>query len=226
MAFLLAEAEGSGSLVEAVKKTADAGQITFGQAWNDGGVLMWVLAGFSVLSLASMLYLLFSQRREIFVPEALSRIRSAKDPAAEGSRIAESVMSAVDWLADIAAIAPLVGLLGTVYGIFEAFNIPVSQDNQMTRASALTHGVSKAVVTTIFGLIVSIPTLFAHAIFRRRAARLVATLEEAAEKAAAFEATRAAAIETNRVPSHDAGKAPSAAPAQVDPALFSLRGAK
>ncbi len=157
--------------------STDAGEITFGQAWNDGGVLMWVLAGFSVLSLATMIYLYFAQRKDSFIPSAAAKIKASADPAAEGARIAEAVHSAVDWLADLAAIAPLIGLLGTVYGIFEAFNIPVSQDNQMARASALTHGVSKAVVTTIFGLAISIPTLVAHAFFRRRAAKLVAELE-------------------------------------------------
>lgn len=181
MAFMLADAAAAGA-----EKVAGSGFITFGQAWHDGGVLMWVLAGFSVLSLAVMIYLAFAHRRGGFLPDAIARIRAAKDPAAEGARIAESVNSSVDWLADIAAIAPLVGLLGTVYGIFEAFNVPVasqmSQADQMARATALTHGVSKAVVTTIFGLAVSIPTLMAHALFRRRAARLIAALEEKADE--------------------------------------------
>ena len=97
------------------------GDITFEQAWNFGGPLMWVLAFFSVIGLAVVLYLWYSQRRGICVPEAVSRIRAAKDPAAEGGRIADRMMASVDWLADIAAIAPLVGLLGTVLGMFRAF---------------------------------------------------------------------------------------------------------
>ena len=158
-----------------------ANKITFGEAWNDGGVLMWVLAAINILAFAAMLYLWLFQSPRFFVPEALSRIRAAKDPAAEGARIADRVNASVDWLADIAAIAPLVGLLGTVLGIFDAFSFVNSDLNQVDKATKLTQGVSKAVVTTIFGLIVAIPSLVAHAFFRRRAARLLASIEEKLE---------------------------------------------
>lgn len=155
-----------------------ANKITFQEAWNDGGVLMWVLAAINILAFAAMLYLWLFQSPRFFVPEALSRIRAAKDPAAAGARIAERVYASVDWLADIAAIAPLVGLLGTVLGIFDAFSFVNSDLNQVDKATKLTQGVSKAVVTTIFGLIVAIPSLVAHAFYRRRASRLLATIEE------------------------------------------------
>ncbi len=161
-----------------IQQAAEAGKITFQQAWAYGGNLMWVLVGFSVVALAVMIYLAIAQKKSSFIPEALRRIQAAKDPSAEGARIADRAYSAVDWLADIAAIAPLVGLLGTVLGIFEAFSMVNSDLNQVTKSEILTHGVSKAVVTTIFGLVVAIPSLVAHAFFRRRAARLVAKLEE------------------------------------------------
>ena len=41
------------------------GKITFAQAWSYGGNLMWVLAGFSVIALAVMLYLWLAQRSDI-----------------------------------------------------------------------------------------------------------------------------------------------------------------
>ena len=151
--------------------------ITFGQAWNYGGVLMWVLAFLSVLALAVMLYLWYAQRRGICVPEAVSRIRAAKDPAAEGGRIADAMMASVDWLADIAAIAPLVGLLGTVLGMFQAFGGIASDVSAGAKPVVLAQGVSQAIVTTIFGLAVAIPSLVAHAIFRRRAQKRIAEIE-------------------------------------------------
>ncbi|MBQ3340378.1 MAG: MotA/TolQ/ExbB proton channel family protein [Kiritimatiellae bacterium] len=156
------------------------GDITFEQAWNFGGPLMWVLAFFSVIGLAVVLYLWYSQRRGICVPEAVSRIRAAKDPAAEGGRIADRMMSAVDWLADIAAIAPLVGLLGTVLGMFRAFGGIASDVAAGAKPVVLAQGVSQAIVTTIFGLVVAIPSLLAHAYFRRRAQRRIAEIEELA----------------------------------------------
>ena len=62
--------------------------ITFEQAWNYGGPLMWVLAGFSVFALAVVLYLWLAQSRWLFLPRALKRVAAAKDREAEGARIA------------------------------------------------------------------------------------------------------------------------------------------
>lgn len=155
-------------------------EITFEEAWNYGGPLMWVLSFFSVMALAIMLYLWYSQRRGICVPEAVSRVRAAKDPAAEGGRIADRLMASVDWLADIAAIAPLIGLLGTVLGMFQAFGGIASDVQAGAKPMVLAQGVSQAIVTTIFGLVIAIPCLFMHAIFRRRAAKRIAEIEELA----------------------------------------------
>ena len=151
--------------------------ITFGQAWAYGGFLMWVLALLSVLALAVAIYLWYAHRPGICVPEAVSRIRAAKDPAAEGGRIADAMMSSVDWLADIAAIAPLVGLLGTVLGMFQAFGGIASDVSAGAKPVVLAQGVSQAIVTTIFGLVVAIPSLAAYAVFRRRAQKRIAEIE-------------------------------------------------
>ena len=158
--------------------------ITFGQAWNYGGPLMWVLSFFSVMALAVMFYLWYAQRAGICVPEAVSRIRAAKDPAAEGARIADAMTAAVDWLADIAAIAPLVGLLGTVLGMFQAFGGIASDVSAGAKPVVLAQGVSQAIVTTIFGLVVAIPSLVAYAIFRRRVQRRIAEIEVKVEAGA------------------------------------------
>ena len=156
--------------------------ITFETAWNYGGALMWVLAFFSVMELAVILYLWYLQRRGIFLSEGLARIRSASDGAAEGGRIAAAAFASVDWLADIAAIAPLVGLLGTVLGMFQAFGGIAADVTAGAKPVVLAQGVSQAIVTTIFGLVVAIPALLFHAIFRRRAARRIAELEEKADE--------------------------------------------
>ena len=156
--------------------------ITFGQAWAYGGPLMWVLALLSVLALAMAIYLWYAHRPGICVPEAVSRIRASKDPAAEGGRIADAMMSSVDWLADIAAIAPLVGLLGTVLGMFQAFGGIASDVSAGAKPVVLAQGVSQAIVTTIFGLVVAIPCLAAYAVFRRRAQTRIAEIEIEVEK--------------------------------------------
>ena len=154
--------------------------ITFEQAWNYGGPLMWVLALFSVWALALMIYLWYSQRAGIVIPEAVSRICASKDPESEGGRIADRLMAQVEWLADLGAIAPLVGLLGTVLGMFQAFGGIASDLAANARPVVLAQGVSQAIVTTVFGLVVSIPCLACHAFLRRRTARRIAGLESLA----------------------------------------------
>ena len=156
--------------------------ITFEQAWNYGGALMWVLAGLSVFELATLLYIWVAQARWLFLPGALKRISVARDREAEGRRIAARAFAAVDWLADIAAVAPLVGLLGTVLGMFQAFGGIATDVAAGAKPVVLAQGVSQAIVTTIFGLAVAIPSLVMHAFFRRRAAKRVAELEEAVEQ--------------------------------------------
>ncbi len=155
--------------------------ITFRQAWDYGGPLMWVLAGLSVIAFAVCLYLLFAQRRGA-LSYMIEDIRRSRDPAAAGGRMADRMYSSVEWLADIAAIAPLIGLLGTVLGMFSAFGGIASDVAANAKPVVLAQGVSQAIVTTIFGLAIAIPSLAAYAYFRRRTARRVAQLEEMADE--------------------------------------------
>ncbi|MCQ2388593.1 MAG: MotA/TolQ/ExbB proton channel family protein [Kiritimatiellae bacterium] len=94
-----------------------------------------------------------------------------------GAHVAQRMMATVDYLSDLAAIAPLVGLLGTVLGMFQAFGGIASDVAANAKPMVLAQGVSQAIVTTIFGLAIAIPCLVAHAWFRRRAMRRIAELE-------------------------------------------------
>lgn len=96
----------------------------------------------------------------------------------EGARQAEEMQSQTQLLLDVAVIAPMLGLLGTVFGMLKAFG-SVAHDVAAAKPVILAEGVSQAIVTTIFGLIVAIPSMAFYAYFRRRASRLVALLETA-----------------------------------------------
>jgi len=97
-----------------------------------------------------------------------------------GSHVAEQLQASVDWLSDLAAIAPLVGLLGTVLGMFQAFGGIANDLAANARPVVLAQGVSQAIVTTVFGLVVAIPCLVFYAMLRRRTARRIAGLESLA----------------------------------------------
>ena len=93
----------------------------------------------------------------------------------EGSRQARQLVAPTKYLVDIAAIAPLIGLFGTVLGMYGTFS---SAGNlaELTPA-ALAYGVGQALMTTLVGLMVAIPAMFVYAWFRNRAAKLVSNLE-------------------------------------------------
>jgi biopolymer transport protein ExbB len=97
----------------------------------------------------------------------------------EGSRHAESMQSQAQLLLDLSAVAPMIGLLGTTLGMLQAFG-SIAQDVLVAaKPVILAQGVSKAIVTTIAGLMVAIPCMLAYAIFRRSVARLAGRLEAA-----------------------------------------------
>ena len=78
----------------------------------------------------------------------------------------------IGWLSLIANIAPMMGLLGTVSGMVKAFNEIASSGGQANPAD-LAKGISEALLTTLFGLIVAIPTTAAFAFLRNRLVRTV-----------------------------------------------------
>jgi biopolymer transport protein ExbB len=75
----------------------------------------------------------------------------------------------------LAAVAPLLGLLGTVSGMIETFQ--VIRLFGTGNAQALSAGISEALITTQTGLLVAIPGLFAGWFLRRRARKLEQGLE-------------------------------------------------
>lgn len=189
---------------------------------ESGGVLMYVLAGVSVLTVTLAIYFMAVIRNGQVAPrplfrELLEKIKAGslddarraceyrpcplshvamaamdhvhKIPNAdsgmlrdavegEGSRQADSIQGPTQYLLDIAVVSPMIGLLGTVFGMLHAFSA-VALDIAQAKPIVLAEGVSKALITTAFGLIVGIPAMVFYAFFRRKAAKVVSHLESA-----------------------------------------------
>jgi biopolymer transport protein ExbB len=100
-------------------------------------------------------------------------------------RLAEGVLKetkginrSLAFLKVIAVVAPLMGLLGTVTGMivtFQAITLFGTGDPKL-----MAGGISQALVTTVLGLCVAIPTVFMHTLASSRARRLTQVLEEQA----------------------------------------------
>ena len=96
----------------------------------------------------------------------------------EGTRIASSLNNRVAYLADIGTIAPLIGLLGTVFGIITSFGA-LSGDLGTARYALLSRGISEALINTSAGLTIGIPAMIFYALFRGRVQNLISDLEAA-----------------------------------------------
>ena len=97
-----------------------------------------------------------------------------------GRHVANDLERHLNTLGTIAAVTPLLGLLGTVIGMMEVFDAVASQG--VGRPRELAPGISKALITTIAGLSVAIPSLIFYRYFRGRVDRLVIQMEEEALK--------------------------------------------
>lgn len=97
-------------------------------------------------------------------------------------------------LGTIAAIAPLLGLLGTVVGMIDVFTVIRLEGTG--DPNELAGGISEALITTAAGISVAIPALIFHRFFTRRVDDLVLTMEQEANKLVELLHTDAEAGET------------------------------
>jgi len=92
------------------------------------------------------------------------------------SQVVHELERYLNTLGTIAAITPLLGLLGTVLGMIEVFTQIMVRGSGNTEA--LAGGISQALITTAAGLSVAIPAYMFHRMFMRRVDSLVLNLEQ------------------------------------------------
>jgi len=183
---------------------------------QQGGSVMYILLGISVLSLTIVFERAWSLRRSVVIPikdvqkiEQYVRDGDVKQ-AMQVCQTHNTAMSRILWVAlanrgvrrsvmkeileesgrqevahldrfigvlgVIAAIAPLLGLLGTVIGMIEVFQ-QISEVG-VGHADVLAGGISKALNTTAFGLVVAIPSIVAYRFYESRVDRFVVEIEQ------------------------------------------------
>ncbi|MDP0501189.1 MAG: MotA/TolQ/ExbB proton channel family protein [Verrucomicrobiota bacterium JB022] len=183
-----------------------------------GGVWVWPIIGFAVLSLIVALFKSFElfslpKPKPTLTYEILAALHDGKTE--EANRIANSVqgppgkllqtgvknyhrdpelleemlyetivetqpkvMRLLPFISVTAAVSPLLGLLGTVTGMINTFNmIKIFGTGD---AKSLSGGISEALITTEFGLIVAIPAVLFYALLSRYAKGYLSTMENMA----------------------------------------------
>jgi len=117
----------------------------------------------------------------------------------------------IDSLSVIGTLSPMLGLLGTVWGMMMAFSAFATKAN--VQVTELAPGISTALVTTLMGLAVAIPAYAAFAYFRNRVDEAVSTCSQLADhlfleyrRAQAARRRKARAVQFQQRPAGDYGR--------------------
>ena len=97
----------------------------------------------------------------------------------EGKARMEKLWQNLNYLGDIAVIAPMLGLLGTILGMISAFNYFKLGTIHPT---VLTQGLAKAMINTAFGLVITVPSLAFYSYFRGKISTITSTAEAIASE--------------------------------------------
>lgn len=191
-------------------------RLTLWMMIENGGVILGVIGGLSVIAVLMMLYffLTITPRREIprrFSKEARKQIRAGElenlarqcrkrrdllskvlqaglkvaghdrfviqeAMESEGERGATLLWQRISYLNNIGVIAPLLGLLGTVWGMMQAFGA-IALDDTQVRGLAMAYSVAQAMTTTAAGLALAIPAMAVYFYLRGRVTRIVSEVE-------------------------------------------------
>ena len=87
----------------------------------------------------------------------------------------------ISYLSQIAVVSPMLGLLGTVTGMIQAFNV-IAFSAGLGKPTLLAAGVSQALITTAAGLIVGIPAMVLYFFFRGQIHKIMSTLENTTDR--------------------------------------------
>ncbi len=116
------------------------------------------------------------------IPKGPGAVEHAMEDA--GAREVDRMKRSLKPLSMIATVAPLLGLLGTVYGMIGAFQAATNAG--VGKADVLAQGIYEALVTTAAGLTLAIPVLIIYLILNNRVDAMVDDLDVSAEEFISF----------------------------------------
>ncbi len=99
----------------------------------------------------------------------------------EGERGAAELWQKISYMNNVGVIAPLLGLLGTVWGMIGAFSA-IALDSSQVKGLTMAYNVSQAMITTAAGLLLAIPALLVYYFLRGRVLRVVSIVESQASE--------------------------------------------
>ena len=103
------------------------------------------------------------------LPAGLDQGRRAMELANED--VTMQMEHRTTYLATVGTLGPMIGLVGTVYGMIRSFQV-IAVEGSSPQASQLAAGISTALFATLEGIALSIPAIYFYALFRNRIARM------------------------------------------------------
>ncbi|MGD0382373.1 MAG: MotA/TolQ/ExbB proton channel family protein [Thermoguttaceae bacterium] len=108
------------------------------------------------------------------LPNGLPEARESMERV--GDSMTVEMEKKISMLAVIGTLGPMIGLLGTVYGMIQSFNA-IERLGKTMEQTAVAHGISTSLVLTFEGVLLSVPAIYFFALFRNRVAYIsVATV--------------------------------------------------
>jgi len=106
----------------------------------------------------------------------MSRLQYGIEDAREAAfNMVESIRASkeqlITYLATIGTLGPMLGLVGTVFGMILSF-MELGVEGSTPKPAKLAEGISHALVVTLLGIGLSVPAIFCHAFFRNRLIRI------------------------------------------------------
>jgi len=144
-----------------------------------GGIIVYILIFLNIIGLTIIIWkFLTIPRKRAMVKKIASKVDTSNIKTLEFQIEYEvkRLESGLTYIKNIASIAPLLGLLGTVYGVYKAFEV-ITQKG-LGDPTIFSGGISIALITTITGLIVAIP----HHIAYNHFISIIDTIELKAKK--------------------------------------------
>jgi biopolymer transport protein ExbB len=90
--------------------------------------------------------------------------------------------SRISYLATIGTLGPMIGLVGTIWGMIQSFQTIATAAGSQPRADQVAEGISTALFITLEGVSLSVPAIFFFALFRNRIAVIAMEATKVADR--------------------------------------------
>lgn len=130
---------------------------------DKGGIIVYILIALNIIGFTIILWKLFSlPRKNAMVRKIKTKLESNNQLSlyAQVEYEVKKLETGLTYIKNIATVAPLLGLLGTVIGVYKSFEAITKSG--LGDPSVFSNGIAIALITTIAGLIVAIPHHLAY----------------------------------------------------------------